>query len=203
MNYIIRTRERINTVTPDILEGLLQKKSSDELMDGSSSVGRERKSFFNWKYLKKQKKKKSSNSDGTPKIKGSKSSNSLRLRVPQIPDKCSIESVSSDRTPFGGKVDNKRGTLSRITSKPKLDGGTQEDIPSLFLQEAAHLISLLSAVAFTTLRNDLQKAPSPLQEYIPGAPWPPVDVSVFSYFISWCLTMPFHVLTQYINYYPA
>lgn len=45
----------------------------------------------------------------------------------------------------------------------------------LFLQEAAHLLSLLSAVAFSTLRNDLENAESPLIPFTPGAPFPCVD----------------------------
>lgn len=47
--------------------------------------------------------------------------------------------------------------------------------PSLFLQELAHLSSLLCAVAMTTLRNDLDDAESPLDVYIPGQPWPEAD----------------------------
>lgn len=49
--------------------------------------------------------------------------------------------------------------------------------PSLFLQELAHLSSLLSAVALSTLRNDIEMAESPLCEYIPGQPWPPVSTA--------------------------
>jgi predicted membrane chloride channel (bestrophin family) len=48
-------------------------------------------------------------------------------------------------------------------------------VPSLFLQETAHLISLMSAVAMSTLRNDSELTESPLTEYMPGKPWPPVD----------------------------
>jgi len=47
--------------------------------------------------------------------------------------------------------------------------------PSLFLQELAHLSSLLCAVALTTLRNDLDDVESPLDVYIPGQPWPEAD----------------------------
>jgi len=47
--------------------------------------------------------------------------------------------------------------------------------PPLFLQELAHLASLLVAVAFSTLRNDLEGRESPLGVYVPGSPWPPVD----------------------------
>jgi hypothetical protein len=47
--------------------------------------------------------------------------------------------------------------------------------PSLYLQETAHLISLLNAVALSTLRNDIDIAASPITPYIPGVPWPDVD----------------------------
>jgi hypothetical protein len=47
--------------------------------------------------------------------------------------------------------------------------------PSLFLQETAHLVSLLAGVALSTLRNDIEGAPSNLAEYFPGQPMPPVD----------------------------
>ena len=47
--------------------------------------------------------------------------------------------------------------------------------PSFFLQEAAHLLSLLSAVAMSTLRNDIEGAESPLATFRRGDPWPAVD----------------------------
>jgi len=47
--------------------------------------------------------------------------------------------------------------------------------PSLFLQELAHLSSLTIAVAFCTLRNDVDGAVSPLGLYIPGSPFPEAD----------------------------
>lgn len=45
---------------------------------------------------------------------------------------------------------------------------TRIPIPSLFLQEMAHLFSLLAGVAMSTLRNDLECAEIPLVEYFPG-----------------------------------
>jgi len=45
----------------------------------------------------------------------------------------------------------------------------------LFLQELAHLASLMAAVALSTLRNDVDGAESPLDIYSPGSPWPAVD----------------------------
>jgi hypothetical protein len=52
--------------------------------------------------------------------------------------------------------------------------------PSLFLEETAHLLSLLSAVAMSTLRNDLENAESPLIEFVPNEPWPHVDPDKYS-----------------------
>mmetsp|Transcript_24461 Transcript_24461/g.36490 ORF Transcript_24461/g.36490 Transcript_24461/m.36490 type:complete len:614 (-) Transcript_24461:176-2017(-) len=47
--------------------------------------------------------------------------------------------------------------------------------PQLFLQELVHLASLCNAVAYSTLRNDIEGAESPLEMYHPGEPWPEVD----------------------------
>lgn len=47
--------------------------------------------------------------------------------------------------------------------------------PSLFLQELSHLASLMTAVAMSTLRNDIEGAESPLDIYTAGAPWPEAD----------------------------
>ena len=47
--------------------------------------------------------------------------------------------------------------------------------PSLFLQELVHLLSLLSGVAMSVLRSDVEGADSPLVEYFPGQPMPPVN----------------------------
>jgi hypothetical protein len=47
--------------------------------------------------------------------------------------------------------------------------------PPLFLQELAHLSSLLTAVAFSTLRNDIDGSESPLAFYQPALHWPKVD----------------------------
>lgn len=52
--------------------------------------------------------------------------------------------------------------------------------PSLFLQEAVHLISLLSAVASTTLRNDFEYAEATLITFTPGQSLPHADPDAFS-----------------------
>jgi len=56
--------------------------------------------------------------------------------------------------------------------------------PALFLQELAHLCSLMNAVALSTLRNDMEGSVSPLGVFKPGAPWPEVDPDkIDSYFL--------------------
>jgi predicted membrane chloride channel (bestrophin family) len=47
--------------------------------------------------------------------------------------------------------------------------------PTLFMQELAHLSSLLVAVALSTLPNNIEGAETPLAFYEPGKPWPEVD----------------------------
>jgi hypothetical protein len=47
--------------------------------------------------------------------------------------------------------------------------------PSLFMQELAHLYSLLGAVALESLRANYEGVDMRLKEYVPGSPWPPVD----------------------------
>lgn len=105
------------------------------------------------------------------------------------------------RTGSGNSV---RGDPEPLDGEPKLDGGWSEwfddgrstfidpknphnkdpagfasiqggRTPSLFLQELAHLCSLATAVALSTLRNDVEGAESPLDIFQPGAAWPEAD----------------------------
>lgn len=66
-------------------------------------------------------------------------------------------------------------TMSCVTAADRNADTDAMDKRPLFLQEAAHLLSLLSAVAFSTLRNDLEHTESPLITFTPGAPFPCVD----------------------------
>jgi Bestrophin, RFP-TM, chloride channel len=61
--------------------------------------------------------------------------------------------------------------LSRKTKGIWADGQHEP----LFLEEAAHLLSLLSAVAFATLRNDVEGAESPIITFDRREPFPHVD----------------------------
>jgi hypothetical protein len=89
---------------------------------------------------------------------------------------------SGDRRYYRETADARRERLLELKSGNKgvSDGITKTPrarlpAPSLFLQETAHLISLLNAVAFSTLRNDIAIASSPVTPYVPGVPWPDVD----------------------------
>ena len=89
-----------------------------------------------------------------------------------IPRIASNKGVKEWRASFAASrfAKDKQGQrlLKRLTG---LDSST----PSLFLQEAAHLYSLLSAVAMSTLRCDMEGVESPISSYIPGLPFPPTN----------------------------
>jgi hypothetical protein len=76
------------------------------------------------------------------------------------------------RASFAARGDNKSARAAR---RILVHTGLLDPTPSLFLQEAAHLYSLLSAVAMATLRYDIEGTQSPLADYIPGRPFPPVN----------------------------
>jgi len=75
----------------------------------------------------------------------------------------------------------RRGTISspqgsaKLTSRRPASMLWKEENHPLFLEECAHLLSLLSGVALSTLRNDLETASSPLITFVPGVPFPHVD----------------------------
>lgn len=86
-----------------------------------------------------------------------------------------------DQLEFRDRFDVKSGkaysTFTAFSRKHLREGNLDPDAvpPMLFLEECAHLLSLMSAVAFSTLRNDLPEAESPLTSFVPGLPLPLVD----------------------------
>lgn len=87
----------------------------------------------------------------------------------------SINTKRADTTiPVPSRFRDDRPSITRQATLRRIRPA-RTPTPSLFLQELAHLSSLLSAVAMSTLRNDIEMAESPLTEYIPGQPWPPMD----------------------------
>lgn len=76
-------------------------------------------------------------------------------------------SETVDTQPTSRSLDN---DLRSMTTK----GMANET--SHFLQEGTHLVSLLNAVALSTLRNDVEyDVPAPLTAFIPGNPTPPMN----------------------------
>ena len=62
-----------------------------------------------------------------------------------------------------------------LKCESRIDGGIDDDSSSLFLQEVTHLLSLLSAVALSSLRHDMEIADTPLGTFRHEEDWPPVD----------------------------
>jgi hypothetical protein len=105
-------------------------------------------------------------------ISGGKGVDTVRFKAPRSFHKqFEISANPTDRSA--------RYSMQKIQSEKSPAIRSTEPIhipyPSLFLQETAHLVSLLAGVALSTLRNDIEGAPSPLAEYFPGQPLPPVD----------------------------
>jgi hypothetical protein len=104
----------------------------------------------------------------------SKDNNHYAIPVPsRFLDDKSIQARNKSTQGRPTLATQSRGSV-RLTRDPR----ARMPAPSLFLQELAHLSSLLTAVAMSTLRNDIELAESPLREYIPGEPWPPVRTCV-------------------------
>jgi hypothetical protein len=81
------------------------------------------------------------------------------------------------------------------TASTKFSEPVKIPYPSLFLQEMTHLVSLMTGVALSTLRNDIPNAPSPLVEYFPGQPIPPVNPDDLSHLVRKDMEMESRALT--------
>jgi len=77
---------------------------------------------------------------------------------------------------LGGRQSNRPSLVKQSRASIKLiKARSKIPSPSLFLQETAHLVSLLAAVAMASLRDDIEGCDLPLTNFVPGEPWPPVD----------------------------
>ena len=93
-----------------------------------------------------------------------------------FPDKKATFYQPRDRDPSSPNY------LNEVPSFASTQGGRT---PALFLQELAHLCSLMNAVALSTMRNDMEGSVSPLGVFKPGEPWPEVDPDkIHSYFLN-------------------
>ena len=157
---VARERERENIISILDMEAELNaaEENNDDGKDGLFA-----------KFFKRKKEKVKRKARTQMKKTNHKSINSTKV---EMAAKKIISAPS-----FRGLVESPQ--LRQAFSISKLDGGLQ-GAPSLFLQEAVHLISLLSAVALSTLRVDDETFECPLIPYIPGTPWPPVDPDLMS-----------------------
>ena len=106
-------------------------------------------------------------------------SNTAGSQVSEGPDR-RISIPKKSRFGFSDNVGPEKHLVHIRTSTGGSIKAHQEDHHPLLLQEGAHLVSLLSAVALATLRVDSGEAFSPLTSFTPGAPWPRVDPDTYS-----------------------
>ena len=156
-----RERERRNATTLEELEHQI-----DEMIENKQIA----KGRFHTLLSKRKSTKNWSNSD-TSETKHDK---------PHTSKNSEHKGASSHKKNYGidwlkSKLITKTKGAVLKTSHKNVPKAWETDSPPLFLQEAAHLLSLLSAVAMSTLRNDLEEAGSPLTVFTPGAPFPHVD----------------------------
>jgi predicted membrane chloride channel (bestrophin family) len=153
LKQVMRERERVTKLSiSQIAERL------DEVEEKEEELKKAKKKFSLPTF--KKKKKKAPRAPHVMTINSARSPNCKEKKIP-VPR----------QHPNG----QQNGGMSKLQSVARLDGGLEDRNPSLFLQETSHLISLLCAVAFSTLRNDNEHLESPLVEWVPGEPWPPVD----------------------------
>ena len=111
-----------------------------------------------------------------------------RLKLVDLPSIHKQHSVVNSEISFGSSRTLLKNSVSEFGSRsfPLQSGNTTNKYgrppvqkmngrASLFLQEAAHLYSLMSATAMASLRADMEGVSSPLVDYVPGQKFPPVN----------------------------
>ena len=89
----------------------------------------------------------------------------------------SINATSTSRLPYPKDYwTRNKSQANGLVSSDAAEAAQERDNlaskPSLFLQETAHLVSLLSAVSLSTLRYDADGEEAPLTVFVPGKKWP-------------------------------
>lgn len=175
---LTRERERMQRMTEEQMKEELLKKEEEQRQQDP----RYRYNLFAvWR--ERRRKRRRRRSAQIPKFPTKKT---IHATSPRVSYTLPAPSQSRHR---GGKGQHRRGEtrpsqkfdndfLKTVRLEPAKEGGV--DTPSLFLQESAHLLSLLSAVAMSTLRSNIVDDEPPLVEHIPGRPWPPVDPDCLS-----------------------
>lgn len=191
---LTRERERMQKMTEEQLkEDLLKREEEEERQRNSLSKN---KLIEAWRERQRKKRKRRLGlKDPVPERK------SIHSKTPTI--SYTLPAPSQSRQ-HDGKRRHRRGEtrpsqqfdndfLRSVKQEPTKQGGV--DTPSLFLQESAHLLSLMSAVAMSTLRSNIKDDEPPLVEHVPGRPWPPVDPDCLSAEIRKEFNEPSHLWT--------
>ena len=87
----------------------------------------------------------------------------------------SINASSSqhrEELPYPNYKNDKSNSSTNLVARWSSKDGISDVTPSLFLQQAVHLVSLLSAVALSTLRCNEEDESTTLVEFKPGRHWP-------------------------------
>eukprot|EP00980_Cylindrotheca_fusiformis_P000959 scaffold260_cov115-Cylindrotheca_fusiformis.AAC.4 len=163
---ITRERERLEEpMTKEELEDHID----DIAAENTNAMGAT--TSLRTRFLRRRKKKKE-HSEKTRDI--NQRNNSKNINTPGTKEK-----KKKQPKPYNDKsFSEDRISLFTTMARQHLKVGcnnSKDTPPALFLEEVAHLLSLLSAVAMSTLRNDIENAESPLIEFIPDQPWPHVD----------------------------
>lgn len=168
LTSIERERERNEQTFQEI------KKQVDEQFEKELELNQTSR-FSRWR-LRRRHIRRSRASSKTKPEKGPREEDQKRVLLEDAIRKTrkNINAPAPKKKPKNGKT-HRRVVSSASVMATKARGPGQMDNRSLFLQEAAHLLSLLSAVAMSTLRNDLENAESPLVPFVPGANFPCVD----------------------------
>ena len=191
IQLLTRERERKEEMTKQELVDYIEAMDAKNIAAENTPVeeGRisrwTRLSFFNIRAKAKQKsaKKLQQEKQRALVFDEIKSINKKKSPVKMM-DRKTRKQSSKGRACYDACTHDERGNtfspFSHATRARLKAGHLDPDKPPLFLEETAHLLSLISAVAMSTLRNDMEEAESPLIEFVPGKPWPHVDPDAYS-----------------------
>ena len=175
-----RERERQERMTEEETRARLEKEEEELLQKRQNNVV-----FAMWEKRRRRRRQRK-RQKSLARLNHESRKKSITSKTPHV--SYALPAPSQSRV-YQGRSQHRRGEtrpsqrfdkdfLNLVEQEQAHPGGIES--PSLFLQESAHLISLLSAVAMSTLRTDNMETEPPLVEHIPGRPWPPVDPDCLS-----------------------
>jgi hypothetical protein len=171
-----KMRQKVSTISGDLDTITTINRNSNNVNDSSKQ---QKKRYKRNEKLKRRRTRQdiANAANNHPRPTGNAASQLYNHRKSITRPRGSHQQEIQFRDRFDVKTGKPYSTFTAVSRKHLRDGNLDPDIvpPLLFLEECAHLLSLMSAVAFSTLRNDLPEAESPLTVFEPGLPWPLVD----------------------------